>query len=328
MKRLSVIVPVYNGAGRIKRCIESLWAQTYQELELIIIDDGSKDESFRILQDMLQNSDRPHPVTRLLHQENQGVAKTRNSGILMAQGEYVTFVDQDDYVTTDYCERYMQEAQQWDADIVIGGYERISDEGKVSRRVSLTQQEWSKFVMVAPWGHVYRREFLLQNQIEFLHTGIGEDIYFNLVAYAYTKKIHIIPDTSYRWVDNPASVSNSRQNSIHEGNDPFVLLQALKERLPEENELGEEQEEYFFLRYMVWYFSFTVRGSRREDVERMYHRFTQWLEQYYPHYGKNPNIRPGRPKGDPFMIRISVWLFCILQRMHLILPVLKMLSKK
>lgn len=343
-KQLSIIVPIYNGKQRIKKCIQSIFAQTYPNLELILIDDGSTDGSYeeaeraikeeentriaeitekerkteiveKAVEENKENTCRKIEI-KLFQQENHGVAYTRNYGISITSGEYVTFIDQDDYILPEYCTTYMQAAEKTDADIVIGGFERITDEGKVTRTVSLEQTEWSKFVVTAPWAHIYRTEFIKENQVQFLSTGIGEDIYFNLVAYAYTDKITILPDHSYMWVNNPKSVSNSKQNSINERSNPLYLLDALTERLPKENKLGKEYEEYFFMRYIVWYFSFTVRGSKKEDVKQMYAKLMEWLKKHFPDYRKNPNIKISRPMGDTLAIRLSVWLFYRLERLR------------
>lgn len=348
-QKLSIIVPIYNGEKRIKRCIESILHQTYSNIELILIDDGSSDSSYEIAEDIIRTEKEAGREIVLLRQENRGVASTRNYGISLASGEYVTFVDQDDYILPDYCERYMQAAGQgvtdirkrgagiapmqrrengvgqkeeepakkYGTDIVIGGFQRITDEGKITRTVALALEEWSKFVVTAPWAHIYRTAFIRENKIKFLSTGIGEDIYFNLCAYACTERIVIIRDTSYQWVDNPISVSNSKQNTINEKSNPLILLQALKKQLPKENKMGKEYEEYFFMRYIVWYFFFTIRGSRKKDAAAMYGRMMKWLRKYYPSYRKNPNIRLCRPKGDPFSIRAIVWLFYRLERFHM-----------
>lgn len=358
-RKLSIIVPIYNGEKRIQRCIESILHQTYSNLELILIDDGSSDSSYEIAEAAIRPEKEAGREIVLLRQENRGVADTRNYGISLAAGEYVTFIDQDDYILPDYCERYMRAAGQYaanmgkrnalvpkrsnghyagqkeeepekrhGADIVIGGFRRITDDGKVTRTVSLAPEEWSKFVVTAPWAHIYRTAFLRENEIKFLSTGIGEDIYFNLCAYACTERVAIIGDTSYRWVNNPVSVSNSRQNTINEGSNPLILLQALKKRLPKENKIGREYEEYYFMRYIVWYFFFTIKGSPKKDVAIMYGRMMKWLRKYYPGYRKNPNIPLSRPKGDPFSIRAIVWLFYRLERVGLMPKAFLFLAEK
>lgn len=327
MKKLSIIVPIYNGEKRIIKCLDSIVSQSYENIELIILNDGSKDSSDEIVKANIGRLQASGKEIIYEYHANQGVAKTRNYGISISTGDYVTFVDQDDYLPVDYVEIYMSHVQQNEYDIVVGGYKRISDEGKVSRVVSLTQEEWSKFVVTAPWAHVYKKSLLKEHEIGFLSTGLGEDIYFNVLAYSHTNKVKIIEDANYMWVDNPVSVSNSKQNVIREDRSPLFLMNELIEHMPKENGISHEFLEFFFARYVAWYFLFTVRGSKKEDIIRMYDLLDDWLKTYYPNYMKNKNISLFRPKGDPVSIRICVWGFYLLKRMRLLKTFLLIVSK-
>lgn len=330
MSTLSIIVPIYNGEKRIIKCLDSILNQSYEYLELIVLNDGSKDSSDQIVKDFLADYQRNCPDTnrKIVYEyhENQGVAKTRNYGISIATGEYVTFVDQDDYLPENYCMEYMQHVEDNSYDIVVGGYKRVSDDGKVSRVVSLTQEEWSRFVVTAPWAHVYKRSFLLSHGIEFLSTGLGEDIYFNVLAYSHTHNVKVISEANYMWVDNPVSVSNSKQNVIREDRNPLFLMNQLIEKMPKENGISYETLEFFFARYVVWYFLFTVRGSKKEDIKRMYEELFLWLQEHFPNYIKNRNISLVRPKGEPFSIRVCVWGFYLLKRVGLLKSFLNLMS--
>ena len=102
-KKVSVIIPVYNGKKAIKRCMDSVLNQTYKNLEIIVIDDGSSDGSSEYLHTLYPNGE-----IQIITKANEGVAKTRNRGILMATGEYLAFVDQDDYLLPTYLEEYMK----------------------------------------------------------------------------------------------------------------------------------------------------------------------------------------------------------------------------
>lgn len=326
MKKVSVIIPVYNGKKAIKRCVDSVLNQTYTNLEIILLDDGSKDGSSGYIHSLYGHLDEER--LRLVTKENEGVAKTRNRGIQMAKGEYLSFVDQDDYLLPTYYEEYMQKVETTKAEIVVGGYQRISEEEKVSRIEKLDDSEWAKMVVAAPWAHVYKTDFIRDNKVEFLSTGLGEDIYFNMLAYSYAEHVVTIPSVSYMWVDNPISVSNSKQNVVSEKRSPLLLLNELKKHLPKENKLGKDFEEYFFIRYVAWYFLFTFRGSDRKLFDKMYRNVMLWLKETYPEYRKNPYMALDKPKGDPFFIRLSVWIFYGLERFGLMLPLMRLFTKK
>lgn len=318
MKKISIIVPVYNGAQRILKCIDSIIAQTYGDIEIIILNDGSSDASDEIIRTNIKRFQDSGRTIKYEYHNNQGVAKTRNHGIDIASGDYITFVDQDDYLTREYLESYMKHVQGGEYDVVVGGYKRITDEGKVLRTVSLTEEEWSKFIITAPWAHIYRTDLLRSNKIEFLTTGLGEDVYFNVLVYAYTDKVKVIPESTYMWVDNPKSVSNSKQNVVRFDRSPLYLMDKLIERMPADNAISHDYLEYYFARYVAWYFLFTVRGSKVEDVIKMYDLLEEWMHEHFPNHVKNRNISLLRPKGDLFSIKVCVWSFYLLKRVRLL----------
>jgi len=321
---LSMVLPVYNGENNIGKCIESIFNQTIGNFELIVINDGSVDASENVIQEAINAEKEREIEIQFLNQANHGVAYTRNKGIEMAKGEYITFVDQDDYLAKDYCERMLEAIDAAKADIVVSGYVRVDGRGRELYRKKLMENGWSPYIVMAPWSHLYRTSFLKCNNIKFLSTGIGEDVYFNLIAYASTEKINVICYEGYFWMDNPESVSNTRQVSISKKSDPFVLLENLKRNMPQKKAGG--YEEYFLIRYIVWYILYTLHGSQWKDVVRMQNQLFQWLRENYPRYHKNPYISFLKPKGDSRVNRWSVWILVYAKRLGLIRPVLRLLS--
>lgn len=322
---LTVIIPVYNGRMNIERCLDSIINQTYQSFQVLLFDDGSRDESAALIEQYILN----HPENRLslIRQDNIGAAETRNRGINAANTEYIAFLDQDDFIAPTYFETYVAAMEQNNADIVCGGYKRFNiEKQKALRVVSLHDDPWDKFVVVAPWAHLYRTAFLKKHNVRFLKTGIGEDVYFSLIAYANAEKVVTIPDTGYYWVDNPVSVSNSRQKMVNKQADPFVLLNALSEDMPKKSKIPEEYIEYYLYRYIVWYLLFTIRRTPKSILIPQCQSLLQWLGERYPNFIRNPLISLTRPKGEPFSIRISVWGFTMLYKAHLVLPFLKLLA--
>lgn len=330
MDKITVIVPVYNGRAHITDCLTSIWKQTYDNLEVLVYDDGSTDDSYAAIQEFLENqkSSNEHIVARFLQQENQGVACTRNRGIEEATGEYIVFVDQDDRLAVDYCETYLKIARNREADIVVGGYTRMTVEGDNRKVVNLTDGEWSKFVVMAPWAHIYRTSFLRENEIRFLSYTLGEDVYFNMLAYSHTRSVVTTGYNGYIWTNNPASVSNSKQNCIRKSVDPLFLLERIYVNLPEKNCIGEDAVEYFFMRYLVWYFFFTVRNSKWRDVAIQYDRAMNWLKERYPAFYKNHYIHIWKRKGELISIATACDMWRFLYRIGLLKPCLCLLAKK
>ena len=121
---ISVIIPVFNNEDYLKECIESIINQSYKHLEIILIDDGSTDNSKKICDEYAQRDSR----IKTIHKANEGVSQTRNLGIDMATGEWITFIDADDYIEKDFIEKTMKSALEEKCDIVITGYRRLRGE--------------------------------------------------------------------------------------------------------------------------------------------------------------------------------------------------------
>ena len=126
---ISIIVPVYNTEAYLPQCIESLICQTYKDIEIILVDDGSTDDSLRIC-DGYQKKD---VRIKVLHQKNAGVVNARKAGLYMAAGEYIAFVDGDDWVEPDMYECMYQKLFEQDVDVVMCG--RFEDTGEVCKKV-------------------------------------------------------------------------------------------------------------------------------------------------------------------------------------------------
>ena len=121
MSKVSVIVPVYNGEDKLKRCVESILNQDYEDLELILINDGSKDNSRAIIDEYAEKDSR----IKKLHKENGGVSSTRNAGLELAEGDYVQFVDVDDYLPMESTKQLVRSLEDDRCDMVISDFYRV-----------------------------------------------------------------------------------------------------------------------------------------------------------------------------------------------------------
>ena len=134
LPKLSIICPVYNAEKYLARILESLLNQDYRDFELIMVNDGSSDDSKKIIEKYSKKDKR----VKMISQKNQGIAKARNRGMTEAKGEYLMFVDNDDYVNDGYLKNYVEEIESGDGyDIVMGGYRRINGKGVTINSQSL-----------------------------------------------------------------------------------------------------------------------------------------------------------------------------------------------
>lgn len=199
---VSVIVPVYNGEEFIDECLHSIMGQTYPDLEILVIDDGSTDGSLALCRGLSDTELR----IRLFHQENAGVSAARNHGLREARGEYVIFVDADDALLPTAVETLLKAAQSG-ADFVIGSYEifRAGAARQVIREpmalaLPFTEETEKLEDLVSQiWGRLYKRSVIEENRIRFPE-GIpyGEDTIFNLHYCQYARKAAALGDVVCR----------------------------------------------------------------------------------------------------------------------------------
>mgnify|MGYP000518748916 CR=1 FL=1 len=236
---VSVIVPIYNAQNNIVRCVESIRRQTYENLEILLLNDGSKDVSYPVCE-MLSKAD---ARIVLIDKENSGVSATRNLGMRMARGKYLQFVDADDTLEPFATELLVQRAEDNNADLVIAAYNRIvpykpKKEAKLdpllpNKKKQLTEQ-LAKFQTFGflPMGFMTKEEFacgLMQEPASFYygvmwnklyradlvraHTDVrcseemtwSEDLYFNLTYIRYAERFFALTMPIYNYYDNPGS---------------------------------------------------------------------------------------------------------------------------
>ncbi|MGL6299894.1 glycosyltransferase [Streptococcus iniae] len=154
--KISVIVPVYNAEKTISKCIQSLLEQTFQEFELILVNDGSKDNSLQLLKEFEEH----HSNFKVIDQVNGGASIARNTGLDAASGDYIVFVDIDDYLDSDYLDVLYQEIVKTGNDIVISSLRMVDNQGKVVSQIVLDDtsgDNWSQYIITTPYTRILKR---------------------------------------------------------------------------------------------------------------------------------------------------------------------------
>ena len=210
--KISVIVPVYNVEHVLERCLEYLVHNTYKNLEIIIVDDGSTDGSAKIYSNYAKKDKR----IKIIKQKNSGPANARNAGMSVATGQYIHFCDSDDFVDLDYYERMVQAADMTDSDIICGNvdekgfifpeFHNVKIYTDLKDKISVTAAYYFNVV----WRFLYKREFLVKNNILFpVNCFWGEDTIFMLYALYYSRSLATACDAFYHCVDNPTSLGKN-----------------------------------------------------------------------------------------------------------------------
>lgn len=305
--KVTIIIPVYNGADTISRTIDSLIAQTYDDWIALVINDGSTDGTNDIL---MQYKNRYPSKIKVVCQKNIGQAETRNHAVKMATGKYVMFVDADDYLDPDYVGTYVKEAEKGDYDCVIGGFRREDNKGNIIKKF-VPSSRWLMYSHMVPWARIFKRQFLLDNDIEFLNISIGEDSYFNFKVLCATDNIKCIDNMGYVWYVNNDSISFRKHTGFSVTNEILCLLNNLAEII----DVSDELNQAWLVRYVVWYILFSGRNATSEEFLETDAVLFEWLSA---HKVKIEFPVRGITDGETLKIKFCVKMYLIMRRYNLL----------
>ena len=215
--KVSVVIPAYNAKDYIARCLFSLIQQSLNDIEIIVVNDGSVDNTVEIVNLFLKYDKR----IKLIEQENKLQGAARNAGMEIAKGEYIGFVDSDDWVDLNYFEKLYNAAKKYSSDIAFCTNVRIGN-GKTKKRLNIKEECFNtkmqdKFDSCAlaknpcPTNKIYKREFLNQNNIKWPQGCYCEDKLFVTQAIYYANGTVSVPDINYYYFRNPNSTVNSKK---------------------------------------------------------------------------------------------------------------------
>ena len=209
--KVSIIIPVYKTESYLKRCIDSVRRQDYENLEIILVDDGSPDESGRICDDISSQDAR----IRVIHKENGGLSSARNAGIEIATGEYICFIDSDDYVARDYVSTLYYLITKHNADLSKINYIEVSNDnydgrdGKSKEVVfegKNVEEAYFDLRVDSACVFMYKRQLVGETRFPIGKTS--EDIPFNFEIFQKAKKLVYMDVNKYYYYHNPESISN------------------------------------------------------------------------------------------------------------------------
>ena len=219
--KLSIIVPVYNAEKYLDRCINSIYAQTLTDYEIILVNDGSKDDSLALCRKYAEKDSR---IT-VIDKKNGGAGSARNKGVEIAKGEYLAFPDVDDWFEPNMYEELYALAKSGDYDIAFSGVNNYSQDLKFLNTIKCAavdfkmQEECRKNIMTlfptttifdVPWNKLYRRELVVKNNVRFTDLRRCQDAVFNLDVYKNAKSVISTEKAYYNYINNDSAKVNKK----------------------------------------------------------------------------------------------------------------------
>ena len=275
---VSIISPVYNASNYINKFTQSLFQQTYTNFEIIFVDDGSTDNSLKILQQYASKDVR----IKTLHQANQGAAAARNLGLSNANGKYVVFLDSDDYFEPDLIEQSVAKAEKFNADIVIFKAETFDNvTGQTSalndRITKLPEYQLKVFsykdipedifnsFLIAPWNKLYRKSFLEKHGFKFQNIKRTNDLLFVCQTLVAAKRIILLDKILVHY--RTGITKNLQSGNAETPLDFYKALIALKEYLDKENLCGAVAKSYYKLVLDIVFYNLNSITSDKQFKE-------------------------------------------------------------
>lgn len=296
MIKFSIIVPIYNIEKYVEKCIESLINQTYKNIEILLIDDGSTDSCPEICKKYEEKDNR----IKYIRKENGGLSSARNCGLSNANGDYIWFVDGDDYIKNDALEILEKELIKNDYDVLCFNTYTGNEDGFKERNIQNsieTENIYQKYVISAPSAcfKIFKHELLKKSNFKFREGIIYEDLAIIPSLLCYTDKIGFIEDYLYYYVTRNDSIMHVKKfnpNREHK----YIALENL-EGIFKENNLFDKYKneiEYLYIKHLIITYSTELliydkkiyKERLKNAVKYMNEKFPNWTKNYY--FNKEP----------------------------------------
>ncbi|MCI8486655.1 MAG: glycosyltransferase family 2 protein [Clostridia bacterium] len=296
MEKISIIIPVYNVEKYLDKCLNSIVNQTYENIEVLVINDGTKDNSQEII-DLYKNK-YPNKIYSFT-KENGGLSDARNYGIDKATGDYITFIDSDDYIDVTMIEKLYNKIKMDNAD--VSACECYFEYEKKIKRVGLNidDNENIKDIMIklfpSAWGKLYKKHIFINNNFK---KGIWfEDVEFLMRVYPTISKVSVVKEPLYYYIQRENSITytyNEKLNDLITNWDGIIKYYKQESYYEEyKNEL-----EYSFIRYV--FATYIKRLAKAKDYNRYcigVRTAIHSVKSYFPDYKNNKYLKSKSPKN-------------------------------
>ena len=308
MPKVSVIVPFYNVENYKEKCLETLVNRTLKDIEIILVNDGSKDRSIDIVNKFLKQY--PEKIV-YLEKENGGLSDARNFGIPHAKGEYITFLDSDDYVEKDMYENMYELAKKEDSDMVECDFyweypdKLKTDEGTIYHG----KKEMIEKVRVVAWNKLIKKEILEKSDVKFPKGLRYEDVEFTYKLVPYIEKVSFLKKPCVHYVQREGSISN-KQNERNK--EIFDVLDNVINYYKEKNiyDTYKDELEYVYVRYAFCSSLLRIVKIKDEDIQQRLLDLT-WdnVNTKFPNWKNNPILKNNKSLKNLYLRTINKFTF-------------------
>ena len=287
MCSITIIIPVYNAGEYIKRTLESVLNQTFKDFEVICINDRSTDNSLELLEEFAKKDNR---IIVINNKKNLGAALTRNVGIDMAKGEYIYFLDADDYIEEKYLECMLTKIKQENCDIILNMSIQSESNGAVSQfhhpsmpKINPNGEYLDKITTIhdAPcfiWARMYRKSLLNKYNLRFLDIHATDDVVFNAIVDMYVDKTFVFYGEKYHYTVNNTSVTGVAKSIDDRDLQHIKAHSMIYDYLKENNKLDDKLK------------LFRVYPFMKVDTEEKFNFYKMFFEKIEYDFHKNESI--------------------------------------
>lgn len=288
--KVSIIVPVYNVEKYLEKCLKSLISQSYKNIEIILIDDGSKDNSGRICDEYKRKDSR----IKVIHKENAGVSEARNSGIQKATGKYLCFVDADDFVMDNYVEYMHQLIVKDSSDIAICTKMFSNFNEKQTSEEVIENLDGENAIIrilnyrmpIGVYSRIFKKDLIEDNRIRFLKDiYMGEGFNFNVACFQKAKKVIVSNYKVYYYRRNNAT-SATTKFSIKKCENSLYAMKVMRDNLIIRTEHVINSWEYALWRTYSDAFDYMCLGNEKKDNLEKFKEYKYFIKNNYRIYKK------------------------------------------
>lgn len=330
-KKVSVIIPVYNGQKYITRCLDAVAGQSFDDYEILIIDDGSTDGTFQKLKQYWEeNREKKNPKLKIFARKNAGAAAARNFGLENARGEYLAFIDVDDFVEPDYLEKLYETAKSCNADVVSCGYRTVDSHGKVVSKVCVSPfaevSDYGRAGVFVVWSKLFRTKFLRENKIMFPEGGfIYEDVPFSLEAKFLGKRVKALSYIGYSYMLHEDSTMATKNVTDHQF--PYQEMRRVLHKIA--GTQGDDRRfEFEVLHFFAGFLFLYCRGFSRDSLGRLCDFAQEQVRELFPRAFGNPYLGIFRSRELPLVYRMAILVFHWSLRLGFLKPLTCLISAK